>query len=847
MGDAFGVLLRSHRLRRRLTQEALAERAGISSRSVAELERGRGRSPRPRSLEQLATALDLDGEEREEFIAAGHTLFWASRAGRTDRDPAGESVPDAGSTCRQLPADAPDFVGRDDELALLSSVLDPGNHNARLAVLSGPPGVGKTALAVHAGHRFASWFPDGQLYAALRGGTADPVDPAEVLAQWLRALGVDGSALPVGVDARAALFRDRLAVQRVLLVIDDAGGYRQVEQLLPAKGVAMMVTSRLPLTGLPGVTSIDLRPLSGPTAVRLLSQVAGEERVRAEPAAAVELVSACGGLPLAVRIAGARLAARPHWSVEALNERLADERRRLNELRHGDLAVRPGLHLAHEGLTPTAARAFALLGELGVPSFPEWAVAALLGVDPAAGTAVLEELLDARLLEALGSDRAGQPRYRFHDITRLYARERREAAIPQSEWTAALARAATGWLALARHAQDHLDCLRFHLDDRDHPAAVTDQRAAAAVADRPVEWFEAEREALAVLVSACAEADLAATARCLAGCSADFYELRGYYDDWRRAVSAAQAACRRAGDRAGEATMLRGLGSCLIELDDPKAAMSALNAARTLAEETGDLAGVALAGKEIGFMLSLVGRVQEAEAELRTAAERLGQADLPLARALALTSLGFVLRERGDTAEAVDVITSALSIARSCGARFTEAYALRGLSGALRACDRPRQAQAAAREAAAIFEQVGDLIGTAQSLRVLGEALAHEPHRLEEVQQALTAAAALFREQGHRWGLALTELSLGEIEARQGNPEAAARLRRSLRYWVDEQVPALQARTLVALADAGEQQGDPAARELLMRAYQIYQALEAPAAAELARRLGMQEGAAPTT
>ncbi|WP_169576994.1 ATP-binding protein [Nonomuraea coxensis] len=841
------MLLRSHRLRNHLTQEALAERAGISSRSVAELERGRGRSPRPRSLEQLATALDLDGEEREEFIAAGHTLFWASRTGRADREAGGPRVPDVSLTCRQLPSDAPDFVGRDDELALLAAVLDPGNDNARLAVLSGPPGVGKTALAVHAGHRFASWFPDGQLYAALRGATADPVDPADVLAQWLRALGVDGSALPAGVDARAALFRDRLAVQRVLLVIDDAGGYRQVEQLLPAKGVATVITSRLPLTGLPGVTSIDLRPLSGPTAVQLLCQVAGEDRVRAEPTAAVELVSACGGLPLAVRIAGARLAARPHWSVEALNELLADERRRLNELRHGDLAVRPGLHLAHEGLTPTAARAFALLGELGVPSFPEWAVAALLGVDPAAGTAVLEELLDARLLEALGPDRAGQPRYRFHDITRLYARERREATISQAEWTAALARAAAGWLALARHAQDHLDCLRFYLDDRDHPAAVTDQRAAAALADQPVEWFEAEREALAVLVSACAEAGLAATARCLAGCGSDFYELRGYYDDWRRAMTVARTACRSAGDRAGEAAMLRGLGSSLIELDDPKAATSALTSGRALAEEIGDLAGAALAGKELGFMLNLIGRVQEAEAELRTAVERLEEANLPLARALALTSLGFMLRERGDTAEAVDVITSALSIARSCGARFTEAYALRGLAGALRACDRPRQAQEAAREAAAIFEQVGDLIGTAQSLRVLGEALAHEPHRLEEVKQALTAAAALFRDQGHRWGLALTELSLGEIEARQGNPHASARLRRSLRYWVDEQVPALQARTLVALADAGERQGDPATRELLMEAYQIYQALEAPAAAELAGRLGLSEGSAPAT
>ncbi|WP_169952080.1 helix-turn-helix domain-containing protein [Microbispora sp. H11081] len=844
MGDAFGALLRSHRLRLRLTQEALAERAGISSRSIAELERGRGRGPRPRSLEQLATALDLDGQERERFFAAGDALFWASRAGRPHRTPPVEDAPAAAPTWRQLPPDLPDFVGRDEELALLAAVLDPLNDNARLAVLSGPPGVGKTALAVHAGHRFSSWFPDGHLYAALRGATADPADIAEVLAQWLRALGVHGSALPAGADARAALLRDRLAARQVLLVADDAGGYRQVEQLLPAKGVAVVVTSRLPLTGLPGVTSVDLRPLPGPTAVRLLSRVAGEDRVRAEPAAANELVSACGGLPLAVRIAGARLAARPHWTVESFNERLADERRRLDELRHGDLAVRPGLGLALRGLTPAAARAFALLGELGVPSFPEWCVAALLGADPAVGATVLEELLDARLVEAVSPDQAGQPRYRFHDITRIYARERREAEIDQAEWTAALARVAAGWLALARQAHDRLDCLRLHLDDRDHAADVTDQRARAVAAERPVEWFEAEREALAVLVPACAEAGLTATARCLAGCGADFYELRGYYDDWQRAVSVARAACRQAGDRPGEATMLRGLGSCLIELDDPDAALAALRQAQALAEEIGDPACAALAGKEIGFTLGITGRLQEAEAELRTAVEGLGQADLPLAMAIALTSLGFVLRERGETAAAVEVVDSALTVARSCGARFTEAYALRGLAGALRACHRIEEAERAARAAATLFEQVGDLIGAAQSLRVLGETLAHEPHRVDEAEQALAAAAALFRDQGHRWGLALTELSLGEIEARHGDPRAAERLRRSLRYWTDEQVPALQARTLVALATTAEQRDDPAARELLGRAYELYRALEAPAAAQLATRLGIFEGTA---
>jgi len=844
LGDTFGILLRRHRLRLRLTQEALAERAELSSRSVAEMERGRGRSPRPRSVERLAAALELDGEEREEFVGAGQAVYWESRAGRPERDQPRSEAALSRRPVRHLPADLADFVGRDEELALLAAVLEPGSPQARVAVLSGPPGVGKTALAVHAGHRQASWFPDGQLYASLRRTTGEPADPADVLAQLLRALGVDGPGLPAGVEARAGLFRDRVATRRMLLVLDDAAGYHQVESLLPAQDVAVLVTSKLPLTGLPGATSIDLRPLPGPAAIALLCRVAGEDRIHAQPAAATELVAACGGLPLAVRIAAARLAARPHWTVATLNARLADERRRLDELRHGDLTVRPGLHLAYQGLTPAAARAFALLGELGVRSFPEWPVAALLDTDQVTGSTVLEELLDARLLEARGPDRTGRPRYGFHDITRLYARERREADVDESEWTAALAGVATGWLTHARRAQDHLQCLRFHLDDRTYPAPIAGERPDTAgglpdpAATQPVEWFEAEREALALLVDACAEANLSALARSLAGCATDFYELRGYYDDWQRVTQVAQAACRRTGDRAGEAAMLRGLGSCLVESDHPET-LPTLRAARALAEEVGDRAGSAMAAKEIGYMLSLAGSLDEAEAELRMAADRLADADRPLARAIALTSLGFVRRQRGDTADALNAIRAALAIARPLGDRFTEAYALRGLAGALLADGRHREAESAARRAASLFHQVGDPIGAAQSMRTLGEALAHRPDRLMKAERALTTAASLFRDHGYDWGVALTELSLGELEARRGSPKAAARLHRSLRYWTDKQVPALRARTLVALATAAERSGDPAARTHLIQAYELYQALGAPAAAELGERLGL--------
>jgi len=188
--------------------------------------------------------------------------------------------------------------------------------------------------------------------------------------------------------------------------------------------------------------------------------VAGADRVRAQPEAASALVTACGGLPLAVRIAGARLAARPQWTVETMTGRLADERRRLDELRHGDLAVRTTLESTHRRLGPDAARAFALLGGLRVSSFPEWTVVALLDSSARVAEAALDELLDARLVEGWGTDEVGQRQYRFHEVARLYAQERRETDLGESEWLAALGRVASGWPALARR-------------DRREPTAVT--------------------------------------------------------------------------------------------------------------------------------------------------------------------------------------------------------------------------------------------------------------------------------------------------------------------------------------------------------------------------------------
>ncbi|TWJ25718.1 AfsR/SARP family transcriptional regulator [Micromonospora endolithica] len=823
--------------------EALAAQAGASTRSIGEMERGRRRSPRPRSVDQLADALKLTGDDRETFTQTGRTLFWARRANRPKPSGPGPrddlpAAPDTGWTpLRHLPADLPDFVDRSDELAAIDAALDPVAAG-RLVAVSGPPGIGKTALAVHAAHRFAPRFPDGQLFIRLGDVGGERPGPAEALARLLRAFGVDGSALPAGPDERAALLRTRLAGRRILLVVDDVGGHQDVASFLPDGGVGMVVTSRLPLTGLPGVTAVDLRPLAASAGVELISRVAGAERVGQDRVAAQRVVAMCGGLPLAVRIAAARLAARPHWTVATLAERLADEQARLDELRHGDLAVRPELHLAHQGLSPAAARAFALLGALGTGTFPQWVVAALLDSPPAAGATALEELLDARLLDSAGADQAGQSRFRFHEITRLYARECRTRQVTDDQWRAALSRVATGWLALARAAAAGLCCERFHLDDPTHPAAVDDPRAIAAATERPVDWFEAERESLTALVLSCAAEGLAATARCLAGCAVDFHELRAYYGDWHRVTSAALAACRRHGDRPGEAAMLRGLGGYQLEVDAPETAVATLRAAHTLALEVGDRAGAAQARKDVGYVLSLSGRLDEAERELRAAASELDSAGRQATRAMALSNLGFLLRQRGDTAGAVRSVRAGLEVARACADTFTEAYAWRGLAGALLAHGQAAEARQAARQAASLFFTVGDAVGAAQSLRTLGEALAPDPRRAGEAEDALATAAEVFRERGHAWGYALTELSLGEIEAARDRPGAVDRLRRALSYWTKESVPALRGRTLVALANAAERAGDvPAARESLTAALEIYRGMDSPLAAGIADRL----------
>lgn len=324
----------------------------------------------------------------------------------------------------QLPAAPADFTGRAHERAFLEAALSTGNGRTGvpLAVVSGMPGTGKTALALHVAHTLRPRFPDGQLWMCLAGTAERPRDPGEVLADLLHMLGVRASLIPQATGMRAALFRSRLAGRKVLLVADDVASGAQIRPLLPGTAEsALLMTSRTPLALLSGEVTVALGELAEAEAVGLLARVVGQGRVAADPDAAAGLVRACGLLPLAIRIVGAKLAARPSWPLSVMADRLTHRRGRLDELEIGDLSMRGSILSSYRALGGRAQRALRMLGGMGLASCTETVIAAVLGEPDAAS--VVSELVHASLIVPSGVDSGGEPRYLIHQFVRDFAAE----------------------------------------------------------------------------------------------------------------------------------------------------------------------------------------------------------------------------------------------------------------------------------------------------------------------------------------------------------------------------------------------------------------------------------------
>jgi DNA-binding SARP family transcriptional activator/tetratricopeptide (TPR) repeat protein len=656
----------------------------------------------------------------------------------------------------QLLPDVAGFIGREAELSVLCNQL-AGGGPTRVVVIAGPPGVGKSALALHAAHRHAERFPGGQLYANLHGSSAGvlPLEPGEVLVRFLRSLGVESRHIPSQVEEQAALFRSLLMDRRVLVVLDDAVLAEQVRPLLPAgRGSAVLVTSRRILSGLDGAVHLQLGPLSIEAAVDLLAQLAGHERIAADQAAAAAVARLCDALPLALRISGSRLAARPNWPLGALAERLADEQARLDELQTGDLAVRTSFQVAYEALPASAAQAFRMLGLVESPDIALEAAASLLDQPARVTEAVLERLVDTCLLES-----PAPGRYRFHDLLRLFARQCAERVEPPAVRRAALARLFGFHLSRGRLAErllrpgDPDDCGR---NEQPQAAGFPDRTAALA-------WLDREHANLVATVRQAATQPEVSPGLCwqLAEALFTYLDLRGLWVEMDRVNQLALEASERQGDVRGQAAAHRALGAVNWRQYRLAKARSHLERGLELFRTAGSQRGEAISLNGIGLVSAEQRDYEYAIVCYRRSLELFQRLHNRRGQSMALNNLGQLYTVLGRYREALDCLEQDLGICRQLDDRRGEAITLFNLGDLHGAQHRCTEAVRAYERSLWICRELGDRPGEGRNLSALG-ALHRGQGRLEDAVRCLRRACELLGEVGaeHPHGEALTRLGL---------------------------------------------------------------------------------------
>jgi DNA-binding SARP family transcriptional activator len=661
-------------------------------------------------------------------------------------------IPGLSPVPAQLPADIGDFTGRETHAAYLSALLlgetkttNPGA--VRIAVVSGAAGLGKTTLAVHAAHLVSVHFPDGQLYVDLLGASAQPAAPGEVLARFLHDLGVKGDEVPTGDDERAALYRTTLAGRRALIVLDNAKDAAQVRRLLPGSAsCAVLVTTRNRTPDLAGLRYLDLNVLEDTEALELFSRIVGEERAAAEPDATAEILVACAGLPLAVRICAARLAGRRNWPIATLAGRLRNEQRRLDELKIGDLEVRSSFQVSYDSLPKSRhgvdpARAFRMLALWQGTSIALSAASALLGAPEDDTANALEALVDANLLESPAPDW-----YRFHDLLKVYATERAQAEEPESTRAEAVGRLLSWYLDTAEIAADTVSPRRYQVarESASHGGplvAFTDTGKALA-------WYDDER---ANLVAATRQAAAVGLHEIAWQLPTTLYPLFNRRSNWADCVTTQRIAAqsvREVGNPLGQAWVLNQLGFALAKMGD-RESFGHLEQALAIRREFGDTAGEAQTALALGEgYLNIDGPGQDALRHMQRAVDLRRPMGPSYQLGVSVNNLGDVHFGLGALDAAAECYTEAREIFREIGG-YGEGHALHNLGRVFLHQQRLEDAVTSCGEAIRMHRAAGDLVGEAIAFKHLGDA--HElTGNAEEARVAWTTALTIFEQIGDR-------------------------------------------------------------------------------------------------
>ncbi|MGP3917062.1 AfsR/SARP family transcriptional regulator [Nonomuraea sp. 10N515B] len=733
----------------------------------------------------------------QRILAADPALAAAPLAAEAHADePAGEEEPPHSHELprpAQLPAAVNDFTGRKELAGRLRSLLSVQPSSAEgvpVAAISGIGGVGKTTLAVHVAHAADDLFPDGQLYADLQGYTDEATAPESALGGFLRALGIPPDVIPDGLAERSALFRSILADRRILVLLDNARDARQVAPLLPGSpGCAAIVTSRGKLADLPSARLIDLDVLEPDEALSLFAAVAGPERVAAEHGAAMDVVAACGFLPLAVRIVAARLAARPSWTVASLVPRLADEQRRLDEMRVGNLAVEATFALGYGQLDSAQARAFRLLSLPSGPGISAGAAAAVLGMSAFEAEEVLESLVDASLLEA-----PAPGRYRFHDLLKLFARrELAKSERPQAR-ALALRRLLGFYLASAQSAH------RLAYEGSMIPAnlVVVGSGRVFGSADEAVAWLISEGDSLFA------------------------------------AINQAAAAARTGEQLLPAADLLVAMEPLLESGTHTREFDQGTRAVLAGAQNIGDQASELRARYVLGRVLFAGNRLREAEEQFRRVHELSAERGEKIVMGEVLNALAVVVGRQRRHTEALALFDAAMDFYRENGVPAGEALVLSYSARDHLGLGRPEDAIAAAEKGLAIFTEIGSGAGTARARYHLGIVLSRVG-RLTEAVHHHAECLAFFRASKQRvWEQRVCSRLAETFIAAERHSDAVRHAEQALVVSREIGHPYGEALSLTVLGKALRGLGSVTrSSDCLRQAFEIFSRLGAPEAGDL--------------